>query len=196
VRRWQKSLGLPRTGVFDSASVVIAPAEVRVASLTAQLGNPASGSVLAYAGTTRKVTIALDVTLQTLVRPGLPATITLPDGRTLEGRLATVGTVATAGQEPSDPATIEVTVSIADQSTLGRLDQAPVAVSVVSATAENVLTVPVSALVALAEGGYGVQVVEGSAGRYVGVRLGMFADGRVEVSGDGITEGAMVGVPS
>jgi hypothetical protein len=59
-----------------------------------------------------------------------------------------------------------------------------------------VLTVPVAALLALAEGGYGVQVVTGTATRIVAVRTGLFAAGRVEVSGDGLTEGMTVGMPS
>jgi hypothetical protein len=58
-----------------------------------------------------------------------------------------------------------------------------------------VLSVPVAALVALAEGGYGVQVVTGSTTRYVGVQTGLFADGNVEISGDGIAEGVTVGMP-
>jgi peptidoglycan hydrolase-like protein with peptidoglycan-binding domain len=205
VKRWQKALGLAQTGVFDPASVVMAPAAVRVALLAAHLGDPASGPVLAYAGTTRIVSVALDVALQNLVRANMPAVVTLPDGKTVDGTLATVGTVAIAAtaaqqqgdsQGPPEPATIEVTVAVSDQSKLGRLDQAPVTVSLVSETAENVLTVPVAALVALAEGGYGVEVVTGSASRYVAVQLGMFANGKVEVTGDGIVEGTVVGVPA
>jgi hypothetical protein len=68
-------------------------------------------------------------------------------------------------------------------------------VALVSAHVDNVLTVPVAALVALAEGGYGVQVVDGSTTRYVAVRTGMFANGRVEIAGEGITAGTLVGVP-
>jgi hypothetical protein len=68
-------------------------------------------------------------------------------------------------------------------------------VTLVSAQATDVLSVPVAALVALAEGGYGVQVVDGSSARYVAVKTGMFASGRVEISGDGITAGTVVGVP-
>ena len=49
--------------------------------------------------------------------------------------------------------------------------------------------VPVSALVALAEGGYGLEIVDGTQTRYVAVTLGMFAQGRVEVSGPDIAEG-------
>jgi len=93
------------------------------------------------------------------------------------------------------PTTIDVTVSLSDQSKLGTLDAAPVDVAIVSAQAQNVLTVPVAALVALAEGGYGVQVVQGSTTQYVAVKTGMFAGGRVEVSGTGISAGTVVGIP-
>jgi peptidoglycan hydrolase-like protein with peptidoglycan-binding domain len=195
VKKWQKDLGLPQTGAFDPARVVIAPAAFRVASLAAHLGDHADGPVLGYTATIRIVDVALDVSLQGLVKQGVTATVTLPDGKAVNGTVATVGTVATAG-DPGKPATIDVTVTVADQGALGTLDQAPVTVALVSATVQNVLTVPVAALAALPGGGYGVQVVTGSTSRYTAVRLGMFGNGRVEVSGDGIAAGTLVGVPS
>jgi hypothetical protein len=194
VRRWQHDLGVPETGTVEPAAVVLAPDAVRVASLKAALGDRAAGPVLTYTATTRTVTVALDVTKQHLVKPGISATVTLPGGRTTGGTVSRVGTVATAGSQ-GNPATIEVTVEVADQAALGALDEAPVDVTLVSATAPDVLTVPVAALVALAEGGYGVQVVTGSTTRYVAVRTGVFANGRVEISGPGVTAGTVVGIP-
>jgi peptidoglycan hydrolase-like protein with peptidoglycan-binding domain len=197
VKHWQDHLGLPaaqQTGVLDPSAVAIAPGAIRVASVKANPGDPASGQLLSYTGTTRTVDVPLDVSLQDLVKPGVTATVTLPDGRTVNGKVSTVGNVATAGSN-GNPATIDVTVDLADQSALGSLDAAPVDVTLVSAHADNVLTVPVAALVALAEGGYGVQVVAGSTSRYVTVKTGMFAGGRVAVTGDGITAGTLVGVP-
>jgi peptidoglycan hydrolase-like protein with peptidoglycan-binding domain len=194
VRRWQQDLGLTETGTVDPSAVVLAHDAIRVATLRAALGDQAGGPVLTYTDTTRVVTIPLDVSKQDLVKPGVAATVTLPDGRNVSGTVHSVGSVATAGSQ-GNPATIDVTVQIADQSGLGTLDQAPADVTLVSAKADNVLTVPVAALVALAEGGYGVQVVTGSTTRYVAVRTGMFANGRVEVSGPDITAGTVVGVP-
>jgi peptidoglycan hydrolase-like protein with peptidoglycan-binding domain len=196
VRKWQKDHSRTQTGVFDLAAVVIAPAAVRVAALALQPGDPASGRVLSYTGTTRVVQIPLDVAWQSMARKGSAATVTLPDGRNVAGTVATVGSVATAGDQPDDPATIDVTVTVADQAGLGTLDQAPVTVTLVSARARNVLNVPVAALVALAGGDTGVQVVTGSTSHYVTVRLGMFANGRVQISGGGVIEGTLVGVPS
>jgi len=196
VWQWQQDLGLTPTGVLSPAEVVLAPGRLRVASLAAHLGDPAAGPALTYTGTRRVVRVALDVALQRMARPGAAATVTLPDGTTVHGTIATVGAVATAGSSAADPATIEVTVTIAGQGALGRLDLAPVAVKLVSQRVRNVLTVPVAALVALAGGGYGVQVVTGSTSHYVRVQLGMFAGGRVQVSGDSIAAGTRVGVPS
>ena len=193
---WQHDNGLTPTGVLTPAEVVLAPGKLRVASLAAHLGDPATGSALTYTGTRRVVQVALDVALQRLARRGAAATVTLPDGSTVGGRVATVGAVATAGTSATDPATIAVTVTIAHQAALGRLDLAPVTVKLTSARVKNVLTVPVAALVALAGGGYGVQVATGTATRYVPVQLGMFAGGRVQVTGPGLAAGTRVGVPS
>ncbi len=196
VRRWQKDLGMPQTGTIEPDLIAIAPGPVRVTTHLVHPGDASGGPVLAYAGTTRVVSVALDVALQDLAKTGLAAAVTLPNGKTVDGVIGQVGTVATPAQDAQNPATIAVTVTITDQSALGSLDQAPVVVKLASSTVENVLTVPVSALVALAEGGYGVQVATGTQTRYVAVRPGMFAGGRVEITGDGIAEGTLVVVPS
>lgn len=200
VKQWQSDLGLTKTGTVAPGQVAVASGPVRVDTLKAAVGDPASGPVYTYTATTRVVTVALDVAKQDLVRPGVKATITLPDGRDVSGTVKTVGTVATSSSNNNDPnsstsATIDVTIGVADQGALGSLVSAPVDVTLVSEQAKNVLSVPVAALVALAEGGYGVQVVNGSTTRYVAVQTGMFADGRVEISGDGIAEGTTVGMP-
>jgi len=198
VKAWQKKLGASRTGVVSPGDVVVAPAAIRITTVHAALGDPAGGSVATYASTVRTVSVALDVSLQNLVHKGVAATITLPDNSTVDGTVATVGTVATAGSggDGSNPTTVSVTISVADQHALGTLDGAPVDVTLTSAQAKDVLSVPVEALVALAEGGYGVQVVTGATSQYVAVTTGMFANGRVEITGDGITAGTVVGVPS
>lgn len=55
------------------------------------------------------------------------------------------------------------------------------------------LTVPVEAIVALREGGYGLQIVRASTTTTVRVETGMSADGRIEVTGAGLAEGMQVG---
>lgn len=63
----------------------------------------------------------------------------------------------------------------------------------VSESRKDVLTVPVEALVALREGGYGLDLVAGGKTRTVQVEAGLSADGRIEVSGSGLREGMKVG---
>jgi hypothetical protein len=76
------------------------------------------------------------------------------------------------------------------------LDEAPVDVLIVSDSASNVLAVPVTALLALSEGGYAVEVVdEGGSTHLVGVETGLFADGLIEVTSSGLSAGDLVVVP-
>jgi hypothetical protein len=198
VRDWQDDLGRDDTGTVAPADVVVVPGDVRIAETLAVPGGPVAVPLLSYTGVTRTVTVDLDVAKQHLVKKGLAATVTLPDGKAVAGTVASVGTVATAppttGQQQTDqPTTVEVVITVADQKALGTLDSAPVDVTLVAEKREDVVAVPVGALVALAEGGYGVQVVDGGETSYVAVETGLFADGKVEVTG--IDEGTVVGVP-
>jgi hypothetical protein len=159
---------------------------------------------MSISSTRRVVTIALDAAQQTSVKVGDPVSITLPDNSTTPGHVSYVGTVATTpasdqgGGAPSTP-TIEVDVTPDDPAATGRLDQAPVDVSITTATVRNVLAVPVDALLALAGGGYAVEEVEpGGVRRLVGVSVGLFDDaaGTVQVSGGALAAGQRVVVPT
>jgi hypothetical protein len=89
-----------------------------------------------------------------------------------------------------------VTVRLAHPRAAGGLDQAPVTVNIVSARASGVLAVPISALVALAGGGYAVQVITGGTAHLTGVRTGLFSSSLVQVAGSGLRAGLRVEVPS
>jgi peptidoglycan hydrolase-like protein with peptidoglycan-binding domain len=211
VRRWQAKLGLPATGAVEPGQVVFTPGAVRIAGHMARVGNAIGagsaergGAVLDYTGTTKLVTVELKVTDQALAVQGRTVTVTVPGGKTVLGKISEVGTVATAQEQASgasdgtgsaaSDARIQVTVTIADQEALDSLDAAPVDVDLVSEERKDVLAVPVGALLALTGGGYGVEIVDGDKTRIVEVKTGMFAAGRVEVSGEGIAEGVTVGV--
>jgi peptidoglycan hydrolase-like protein with peptidoglycan-binding domain len=200
VRDWQDTHGRTKTGTVQQGDVAVVPGPVRVRAVLRSTGDPASGPVETWTSTIRTVSVDLDVAQQELVRPGIAATVKLPDGRAVDGRVTSVGTVATehssgSGADAQTTTTISVRVAVPDQQALGSLDAAPVTVVLQSDKRADVLTVPVAALLALAEGGYGVQVVTGSTTRIVAVTTGMFADGRVEVSGSGLAEGLTVGIP-
>ncbi|MGN9908556.1 peptidoglycan-binding protein [Phytohabitans sp. LJ34] len=201
VREWQEDLGLDETGTVEVGRVAYAVGDVRIYEVGGQVGDPAGGQpVLSYTGTTRVVTVDLDVDQQRLAAKGAAVSVELPDGRTADGKVASVETVIElgggTGQEQEPETKLEVTVALTDQKGLGTLDQAAVDVSFTAEKREDVLSVPVAALLALAEGGYGVQVVDGASTRIVPVEIGMFSAGRVEVTGDGLAEGTTVGVAS
>jgi multidrug efflux pump subunit AcrA (membrane-fusion protein) len=92
-----------------------------------------------------------------------------------------------------------VQVKLTDPEAAGSLDQAPVTVSITTATAHNVLVVPVTAVLAQASGGYVVEVVgPGNTRRSVPVQVGPVfddADGMVQVTG-ALTPGQRVVVAS
>jgi hypothetical protein len=204
VRAWQDALGVDDTGRLAPGSVVIQPGPVRVVAQPTALGSPASGPVLTVGGTVRQVAIDLEATRQELVKVGQAVEVVLPDGTTTPGTVAEIGTVATAAEDSNGDApggdggsaTIAVTVSLDDDAGAEGLDEAPVTVRVVTSQASDVLAVPVDALLALAEGGYAVER-RGATGttELVGVELGAFADGWVEVTGE-LAEGDEVEVPA
>src|SRR4030095_3278431 len=86
----------------------------------------------------------------------------LPGGQATTGRVRSVGKVATtpAADTSGDSSapTVELIVSLDHPKATGRLDQAPVDASITTEVRRGVLAVPVNALLALAEGGYAVEV--------------------------------------
>ena len=93
------------------------------------------------------------------------------------------------GAEEESAPTIEVDVTPTDPAATGHLDQAPVNVSITTESVQDALAVPIDALLALAGGGYALEVVEGGVHRLEAVSLGLFddADGLVQVSGQGVS---------
>jgi hypothetical protein len=193
-------------------------------SLGASVGGGSGGgggTVLTATSTTPIVTVDLNVTQEYLVKPGDAVSIVLPDGTsTVGGHVETVGNVATcpggngsgsgnggpssadqspcssSGSNNNSTPTVTVTIALDSVPPGATLDQAPVNVNITSERADNVLAVPVNALLALAGGGFGVDVVTGNTSHLVGVTTGLYSNTLVEISGSGISAGTMVEVPS
>jgi multidrug efflux pump subunit AcrA (membrane-fusion protein) len=152
--------------------------------------------VLAVTDSQPIVHIDLDAAKQSLAKKGETVKVELPNGNTVSGRVSTVDTVAKAtGSGDNQTSTVDVDVTVSSGDT-GGLDQAPVTVDMENARAQNVLSVPIEALLGLREGGFGIELVEGGTSRIVPVKIGTFGAGRVEISGAGVREGMSVGVPS
>ncbi|MFI5895893.1 peptidoglycan-binding protein [Actinoplanes sp. NPDC051513] len=188
VKRWQKHLGRIRTGAVRPGDAVVSSGARRVAQLTGEPGAAASGALLRWTGTDRIVTVSLDIGYADLVRPGAAATVELPGGDRAAARVTAIGTPATTKE---GGATLPVELTVTDRRKLGRYEVARVSVDLAAETRQNVLAVPITALVARPGGGYAVVVGTG----YVPVKTGLFSDSYVEVAGDGVVEGLSVGVP-
>ncbi|MEU8205061.1 peptidoglycan-binding protein [Streptosporangium sp. NPDC049046] len=199
VMRWQDDRGLAETGVVELGQVVFAGGRIRVDSLQAEAGQPVAPGqkVLTYTGTTKVVTVRLQAEDRRMAKKGAKVSVTMPDGRKVAGMVTEVATIIEPGEGPNaEPQTrLEALVSLDRQKAAAGLDQAAVDVTFTASRREDVLTVPISALVALREGGFGVEVVEGARSRYLTVKTGLFSGGRVEISGDGLDEGMTVGMP-
>jgi peptidoglycan hydrolase-like protein with peptidoglycan-binding domain len=198
VEQWQEDLGLEETGVVELGRVVFAPGDVRVDSVGGGTGQPVrpGDTVLTYSGTAKAVTVELDAADQRVATKGAAVEVTLPDDTKVAGTVERVSTVIepAAGQGEEPTTKVEVVVGLADQQAAAAYALASVDVTFVAEERKDVLAVPVAALLALSEGGYGVEVVDGDRSRYVPVETGLFADGWVEISGDGIAEGVSVGM--
>jgi peptidoglycan hydrolase-like protein with peptidoglycan-binding domain len=204
VQRWQESLGLAATGEIEVGQVVFWPTPVRVESHAKELGSPADGSVLSVTGTSESVTVDVDADERERFAVGDVVAIELADGTRSSGTVTEVGQPESSSDPYAMPgagsSTASITIALDDTTTGGASTDAGASVEVhlTLRTAEDVLAVPVSALLALAEGGYAVEVDEGAATRLVGVKLGLFADSSVEVTptADGqLAEGDEVVVP-
>jgi peptidoglycan hydrolase-like protein with peptidoglycan-binding domain len=179
VERWQVARGLTVTGWIPLGQVVFLPTAVLVGAMNVAAGEAAAAGQRPYQVTTgqRTVTVPVNPTLPPAFA-GERVSIVLPSQATVPGTISATGsaqlTVTPRGATGAG-VNVQVQVSLAVQS------------------ARDVLAVPVSALLALSGGGYGLEVV-GASGvhRLVAVTAGLFASGQVQVSGAGIVAGTKV----
>jgi peptidoglycan hydrolase-like protein with peptidoglycan-binding domain len=165
-------------------------------------GGGAGTAVLATTSTRQVVQLAVKAEQQQLAHVGETVPVTLPGGGVVRGRISHVGTVASepkgsSGGEKGSPSgegseSPTVAVSVELDHPVAHLDQAPVSVELVKQITRHVLTVPATALIATAGGGYAVEALRGGGRVMLGVTPGMFAGGYVQVQGAGVREGVTV----
>jgi len=150
------------------------------------------------------VALTQPITLQFGVYwPASAPTVEFPDGTVQPGTVVDVGNVATnTTNTPGATPSVTITIGVDNiPSSVDSFVEIPVTLRVVSASVPNAIVVPVSALLALKEGGYAVQEVTGKAAdgtdqtKLVGVTPGLFSNGFVQVQGN-LTANTDVVVPS
>lgn len=199
----QSALGEAPTGKLGLGAAVFLPRPVRIAALAAELGGPARPGARALDATSSvlEVQVALDPSQQDEVQPGDRVRITLPGNESVTGKVDRLGRVAQvpSGQDGNGGgATIPAYVRLDDPEKARGLDRAPVQVEIATKGVSGVLSVPVTAIVGKAGGGFAVELVRpGGRRELVAVTPGLFdtAGGRVEVAG-ALRAGDRVVVPS
>ena len=215
----QSSLGLTTNGSLSFGEVIFMPGPSVIASNTQfpQTGSMftdkttlltltplqsvnttimSNGDVIEGATSLQRVSTQIDVADQTLVAVGTNVKIELPNNQLVDGRVASVGDVAIvpSGNQAGNPY-LEVTIDIVGTEDLQQWTGASVVVSVTESVASNVLSAPITSLLALLGGGYALEVAENTGTRLVAVELGVYADNWVQISGAGLDENTLVVVP-
>lgn len=182
ISQWQRSLGVPPTGTVSPSDVVVANAPgIRIAQIAAALGE--SGiSPATYTETTLRAVARLSAAQARELQAGTPVTVQLPDGTELETTLAAIDPGGAPTGEDEQTTSPTATIEFPDQTDVE--DVGPAAVRVTISDPEETaeaLVVPVTALVADAEGGYAVEVLTDTEIVRVPVEIGMVVDARAQI---------------
>ncbi|MEY2582693.1 MAG: hypothetical protein QOE09_2542 [Ilumatobacteraceae bacterium] len=203
---WLASVGFtadPASVVMPAGSFVVVPAGLSVGAALVTDGAVLDGDtvVLSLTAPSRQVTTTAPIGDATFAL-GATIDVQFPDSTVQPGTVVNVGNVATNTGAPGDTPSVPVTIGVDKiPATVDSFVEIPVTLRVVSANVPNAIVVPVSALVALKEGGYAVQQVTGAnrdgtnQTKLIGVKPGLFSNGFVQVEGN-LTANTDVVVPS
>lgn len=195
VERWQEDLEVEVTGWVDASHVAILPGPSKIVS-AAEAGTAPSGPVATvtplstvtdqtadgvYDGTTTvsllNISMVVDVADADDFAVGETVTVEQADESLLTGAIAEVGSEVSTGADGSSSVEVLINVDAGGED----LIEGPVVVRTVGTEILNALVVPSRALVSLQEGGFAVEKLVGSSTELVGIDIGAFDDGAVEV---------------
>lgn len=170
VRAWQKSLRLPRTGGVDASTLLFVPSAVRVAKVD-RVG--AAFSAIEVTDGDPVIQLSLTGRDRSLLAEGDAVTV-IADSEEVDGVVASVTSTTNTDGQPVSTVTVQPQEELADG-----LDRVTV-VATRELAAEAVI-VPASALIALSDGGYAVELSDPSR-TLTRVQIGAVHDGRVEIT--------------
>jgi peptidoglycan hydrolase-like protein with peptidoglycan-binding domain len=214
VRAWQEDHGLEATGEVELGRVAFLRGGQRVTALEATLGEafgggssgedsesgeeaePASTPVMRTSSTRRIVGVELDADQQSIAHRGQKVGVVLPSGAEVPGRvhgLAAVEASSGGGESGEETeAGVEATIAVTGKHRIPALDGATVNVLFTQRVRRDVLSVPLTALIAIGGERFAVDVRDGAARQRIVVTPGLAADGFVEVAGKGLRPGMTV----
>jgi multidrug efflux pump subunit AcrA (membrane-fusion protein) len=214
VRAWQEGLGLEATGEVELGRVAFLRGARRVTALEATLGEalgggggeseagsgegsePGSIPVMRTGSTRRVVSVELEADQQSVAHRGQKVGVVLPGGAEVPGAVRGLAAVQLRGGaggqgEEAEPGA-RATISLTGKHRIPALDGATVNVRFTQQIRKGVLSVPLTALIAIGGGRFAVEVRGDGVRRRIVVTPGLAADGYVEVEGDGLEPGMPV----
>ncbi|MEM8926443.1 MAG: peptidoglycan-binding protein [Actinomycetota bacterium] len=197
VVRWQETNDLATTGATDPARYVAVPEGRSVEAQLVADGDAVigGGPVLTLSTSRLSAEVVVEVADADEFAEGDVVAVQLADESTAEGRVVELGPVTPGANQQAAPTVtvvIEVAVDADREVVVG-----PVVVLTTGDTVPGATVVPTRALISLAEGGFAVEKVgpDGTPA-LVGIELGTFDDGVVEVIDGDLAPGDEIVVPS
>jgi peptidoglycan hydrolase-like protein with peptidoglycan-binding domain len=185
--RWQEAVDLPATGSPDRSDYVVIDEDepYKVATQVAAVGDQLAGGALVVTLTSPTLALTADVSVAEVdeFAVGDVVIVEQADETIFNAVVAEIGETTTA-DTGGGAATVEVVFGT-------------VTVTTESSRIDNAIVVPTRALVTLREGGFAVEVQnpDGTT-RLVGIDVGTYDDGLVEVINGELAPGDLVVVPS
>lgn len=197
VRDWRESLGMGREDNVEFGRIMFFPKAVRVDSLMLNVGDQIGPGTqfMTLSDQTKVVTTKLRIVDQQLASVGMVVSLRLPNGRDTSGTVASIGGPVEVDSPEGKQITVPVTVGLSDPAAVGDANRITVTVTFVRKTYDQVLTVPLTALIALPGGGLGVEKVTANGTSRIGVTTGAFAQGYVEITAGDLAQNDDVVAP-
>jgi peptidoglycan hydrolase-like protein with peptidoglycan-binding domain len=222
VTAWQEDAGVDPSGEVELGRVAFLHGPQRVTRLEARLGEALAGGggqseakdkgkgkgeaepeavwpsvpVLRASSTRRVVSVELEADQQSIAHRGQRVEVVLPSGAEAPGEVTGLAArEASGGEGPGEEATeagVEATIAVTGGRKVPALDGASVSVRFTQRVSKHVLSVPLTALVAIGGERFAVFARVGGARRRIVVVPGLAADGYVEVKGKGLKAGMQV----
>jgi peptidoglycan hydrolase-like protein with peptidoglycan-binding domain len=158
---------------------------------------PSSIPVMRTSSIRRVVSVELEANQQSIAHRGQEVEVVLPGGAEVPGKVTGLAAVEASGGEggPGEEekeAVVEATISVIGKRRIPALDGVSVSVLFTQQVRKQVLSVPLTALVAIGGERFAVYVRGDGGRKQIVVTPGLAADGYVEVEGKGLEAGMQV----
>lgn len=195
IERWQEAAGLPITGQSNPAFYRAVPADQVVEAHLVEDGVAVSASspALSFSRSRLSIDLVVDVTEADEFTVGQEVSVELADETVVTAEVLEIGPVVQGG--PNADPTVDIIIGVTDRTGTDPVE-GPVTVLSAGQVINGATVVPTRALVTLAEGGFAVERVDEDGNpALVGIELGNFDDGVVEVVEGDLQPGDSVVVP-